>query len=68
MRVDYFEDTDTLQITFKDGVVVDTVDLDDDTLIERDADGALVTMTLEHARERTDLQSLLYKTHPSPAA
>lgn len=68
MRVDYFEDTDTLQITFNEGVVAETVDLDENTLIERDADGVLVSMTLEHARSRADLESLFYKTHRSPAA
>ena len=68
MRVEYYEDTDTLQISFKEGVVADTFDLDENTLIERDAEGALVTMTLEHARDRTDLESLLYKTHRSAAA
>lgn len=68
MRVEYFEDTDTLQITFKEGVVADTFDLDENTLIERDVAGELVTMTLEHARDRTDLESLLYKTYRRTAA
>lgn len=68
MRVEYFEDTDTLQITFKDGVVSETIDLDEDTLLERDVDGRLVSMTLEHARERTDLESLLYKTYRGSSA
>jgi len=68
MRIEYFEDTDTLQITFREGSIADTYDLDENTLIEVDADGQLVSMTLEHARGRTDLESLLYKTHPSTAA
>lgn len=68
MRVEYFEDTDTLQITFREGIVADTYDLDENTLIELDADGELVTITLEHARHRTDLASLLYKTYPHSAA
>jgi uncharacterized protein YuzE len=68
MRVEYFEDTDTLQITFKEGTVADTFDLDENTLIELDGDGGLVSMTLEHARQRTDLESLLYKTYPHSAA
>ena len=68
MRVEYFEDTDTLQITFREGTVTDTYDLDENTLIELDADGELVTMTLEHARQRTDLESLLYKTYRHSAA
>jgi uncharacterized protein YuzE len=49
MRVEYFEDTDTLQITFKEGNVVDSRDLDENTLIEVDAEGQLVTITIEHA-------------------
>lgn len=68
MRLEYFEDTDTLQITFKEGVVADTYDLDENTLIELDEDRELVTMTLEHAGQRTDLQSLLYRTYPGSAA
>ena len=68
MRVEYFEDTDTLQITFKEGEVADTRDLDENTLVETDSDGALVSLTIEHARERTDLETLLYKTHRRTAA
>ncbi|HVR95786.1 MAG TPA: DUF2283 domain-containing protein [Thermoanaerobaculia bacterium] len=68
MRVEYFEDTDTLQITFKEGTVVDTRDLDENTLVEMDADGQLVAITIEHAQERTDLESFLYKKHRGAAA
>lgn len=68
MRVDYFEDTDTLQVTFKDTIVVDTRDLDEDTLVETDADGQLVSITIEHARDRTDLESFLYRRHAGSAA
>ena len=68
MRVEYFEETDTLQITFKDGRVEDTRDLDENTLIELDAEGQLVTITIEHARERADLESFLYKKYPGVAA
>lgn len=68
MRVEYFEDTDTLQITFNEGTVADTRDLDENTLVETDAEGRLVTMTLEHARERADLETFLYKTYRGTAA
>ena len=68
MRVEYFEATDTLQITFKEGEVADTRDLDENTLVETDSEGALVSLTIEHARERTDLETLLYKTHRRTAA
>ena len=67
MRVEYFEDTDTLQITFNDGAVVGSRDLDENTLIEMDAEGRLVTMTVEHAQERTDVESFVFKTHRTAA-
>lgn len=68
MRVEYFEDTDTLQITFNEEMVVDTRDLDENTLVETDAEGRLVTLTVEHARERADLETFLYKTYRGTAA
>jgi uncharacterized protein YuzE len=68
IKVEYFEDTDILQITFKEGNVADSLDLDENTLIETDADGQLVTITIEHAKERTDLESFLYKKYGSAAA
>lgn len=68
MRVEYFEDTDTLQITFNEGLVADTRDLDESTLVETDAAGRLVTLTVEHARERADLETFLYKTYRGTAA
>jgi uncharacterized protein YuzE len=68
MRVEYFEDTDTLQITFREGEVTDSRDFDENTLIETDAEGRLVTITLEHAQERADLESFLYKKYRGVAA
>jgi uncharacterized protein YuzE len=68
MRVEYFEDTDTLQITFNDGLVADTRDLDENTLVETDEEGRLVTITVEHARERADLETFLHKTYRGTAA
>ena len=68
MRVEYFEDTDTLQITFNEGVVSDTRDLDENTLVETDAAGGLVSLTVEHARDRADLETFLYKTYRGTAA
>ncbi len=68
MRVEYFEDTDTLQITFNEGLVADTRDLDENTLVETDGDGRLVSLTVEHARERADLETFLYKTYRGTAA
>ena len=67
MKVEYFEDTDTLQITFKEGSSTDSLDIDENTLIEVDPEGQLVAITIEHARERTDVESFLYKKYGAAA-
>ena len=58
MKVSYFEDTDTLYIALRDGDIVETRDLDDNTLIEVDAEGRICAITLEHASQRTDVNDL----------
>ena len=52
MKIQYFEDTDTLYIELSPAPVDDTCDLDEDTLLEVDAAGHPCAITIEHARER----------------
>ena len=61
MTIRYFEDTDTLYVVFKDAEVRETKDLDENTLIEFDGQGKLVSMTIEHAREQVDLSSFSFQ-------
>jgi len=61
MKIKYFEDTDTLYIEFAGGDIVETRDLDDNTLVEFDAAGQLCAMTLEHASQRTDARHLSFE-------
>ena len=65
MRIQYFEDTDTLYIVFKEAHVDETRDLDENTLIEFDAQGNLVSMTIEHARERADVANFSFQQVPA---
>jgi len=58
MRIDYFRDTDTLYIELQSDAVVETRDFDEDTLVDVDAAGKLVAITIERASRRTDLQNL----------
>lgn len=58
MKVQYFADTDTLYIEFSDHEIVETRDLDEDTLIDLDAKGNVCALTLEHASRRTDVHRL----------
>jgi uncharacterized protein YuzE len=55
MKIKYFQQTDTLYIEFKEGGIVETKDLDENTLLDLDADGNLCAITVEHASERTDI-------------
>lgn len=61
MKVKYFEDTDTLYIEFRADAIVETRDLDENTLIELDATGQICAMTMEHASTRTDAGNLPFE-------
>lgn len=58
MKVSYFADTDTLYIELKGSGVAETRDLDENTILDLDADGKLVSITMEHASTRTDVQTI----------
>jgi len=58
MKVSHFADTDTLTIELKSSGVTDTRDLDENTLLDLDADGNIVSITMEHASTRTDVQNI----------
>ena len=60
MKISYFEDTDTLLIELKLGSVVETRDLDEDTLMDFDAQGQVLAITLEHASARAQLSSFSF--------
>lgn len=52
MNAKYFQDTDTLYLEFKDSTVVETRELDEDTILDYDAEGKIVGITIEHAKNR----------------
>jgi uncharacterized protein YuzE len=58
MKIRYFADTDTLYIEFRDQAIFETRDLDENTLLDLDADGNICAMTFEHASARTDVQQV----------
>jgi uncharacterized protein YuzE len=55
MKIKYFQDTDTLYIEFRAAPVNETRDLDENTLLEVDAQGNICAITVEHAKERADI-------------
>ena len=55
MNIKYFQDTDTLYIEFRKETIAETRDLDEDTLLDLDAAGNIVAITVEHAKQRADI-------------
>jgi uncharacterized protein YuzE len=58
VKVKYFEDTDTLYIEFRDADIAESKDLDENTILDVDADGDVCAITFEHASQRTDVTRL----------
>ena len=58
MKVQYFEDTDTLYIEFRDRDIAESRELDENTFLDVDAEGNVCAITFEHASHRTDVRHL----------
>ena len=61
MRIRHFSSTDTLLIEFRDAPVAETRDLDENTLLDVDAQGNICAITVEHASERADIPRFSYE-------
>lgn len=55
MRIKYFEETDTALLEFGSGQAVETRELSEDILLDLDAEGKVVSITIEHASQQGDL-------------
>ncbi|MDX1748034.1 MAG: DUF2283 domain-containing protein [Halobacteriales archaeon] len=58
MKIQYFEDTDSLYIAFREEGIVETKDLDENTTLDMDAEGNVLAITFEHTTTRTDIRHL----------
>jgi uncharacterized protein YuzE len=58
MQIKYFQDTDTLLINFNNNLVYETRDINENTLVELDENGNVVSITLEHAKNISDMNDL----------
>jgi uncharacterized protein YuzE len=61
LRVKYFEDTDTALVEFTGGHIVETREISETVYVDLDADGNLVSMTIEHARRGANLPEIIYE-------
>ena len=61
MKIKYFADTDTLYIEFREGDISETRDLDENTLLDVDAQGNICAITVEHASESAGIPQFSYE-------
>ncbi|MEM6425575.1 MAG: DUF2283 domain-containing protein [Cyanobacteria bacterium P01_D01_bin.128] len=55
MKIQYFRDTDTLYIEFQNLNIAESRDLDENTVLDLDAEGNVCAITMEHASTRTEI-------------
>jgi uncharacterized protein YuzE len=61
MKLRYFNDTDTLMLELAETEVTETRDLNEDTLVDLDKSGNIVSITIEHARTKADINDFSYE-------
>ena len=61
MKIQYFSDTDTLLLILNENPVAETRDFDENTIVDLDDNSNLVSITLEHARERAGIPNFSYQ-------
>jgi uncharacterized protein YuzE len=60
MKIRYFADTDTALIEFSNESVAETKEISENLYIDLDEKGNLVSMTIEHAKERASISEISY--------
>jgi uncharacterized protein YuzE len=61
MKVQYFSDTDTLLMRFRESPIAETRDLDEDTTLDLDRHGRICAITIEHASRRAGAPEFTYE-------
>lgn len=62
MKIRYFEDTDTLYVELKDEQPTKTEELNENVMLELDADGKVVGLTIEHVKQNKGKLDFSYET------
>lgn len=68
MKIKYFTDTDTALMEFSDHQVEQTKEINENMYIDLDADGNLVSMTIEHASKQANISEIAYQQIESKTA
>jgi uncharacterized protein YuzE len=67
MKIEYFEDTDTALLELGTGCIAESRELSEDIYLDLDAQGHIVSITVEHASERGDLSEISFQRVSSKA-
>jgi uncharacterized protein YuzE len=60
MKIRYFADTDTALIEFSSQPIANTKEISENLYIDLDEKGNLVSMTIEHAKERANISEVSF--------
>jgi uncharacterized protein YuzE len=60
MKIRYFSDTDTALIEFSNEPILETKEISENLYIDLDSKGNLVSMTVEHAKEKANISEVSY--------
>ena len=60
MKIRYFADTDTALIEFSNESIIETKEISKNLYIDLDGKGNLVSMTIEHAKEKANISEVSY--------
>ena len=61
MKIKYFEDTDTALLELGSGTPAESRELSEDIYLDLDADGHVVSITVEHASQRGDFSEISFQ-------
>ncbi len=60
MKIRYFSDTDTALIEFSNFPVFETKEISENLYIDLDEKGNIVSMTIEHAKEKASISEVSF--------
>lgn len=60
MKIKYFEDTDTTLLELSNGTIAETRELSEDIYLDLDDSGHVLSITVEHASQRSDLSEVSF--------
>jgi uncharacterized protein YuzE len=68
MKIKYFADTDTTLLEFSNNPPIETRELNENIYLDFDEHGRVVSLTIEHASQSTDVEEFMYQRVPASAS